>query len=293
MVLTFVLAIVYSCIAPLVMGFGTIGLYLFYFAFRYNLLYVSNATIDTQGRSYTRALQHLTVGCYLSVVCLIGLFAIGTGANRMALGPLILMIIFLVFVILFHISMNTATDPLLNYLPKNLEAEEESLLAAENANISTLNEKSKIEDLNGASGSISAPRDSGVANMDNGLVDSAEKGLTENSSQAPKPNVFTKFLRPDLYHNYYQLRKLVPGSSEVPTYSAEVERDAYCHPAINSQPPLLWIPRDALGVSSQEVAHTSRVIPITDEDAYLDENCRIQWNEEKGQPPIYEEKIDY
>ncbi|KAG0157756.1 hypothetical protein PDIDSM_4941 [Penicillium digitatum] len=288
-----VVAIVYSCIAPLVMGFGTIGLYLFYFAFRYNLLYVSNATIDTQGRSYTRALQHLTVGCYLSVVCLIGLFAIGTGANRMALGPLILMIIFLVFVILFHISMNTATDPLLNYLPKNLEAEEESLLAAENANISTLNEKSKIEDLNGASGSISAPRDSGVANMDNGLVDSAEKGLTENSSQAPKPNVFTKFLRPDLYHNYYQLRKLVPGSSEVPTYSAEVERDAYCHPAINSQPPLLWIPRDALGVSSQEVAHTSRVIPITDEDAYLDENCRIQWNEEKGQPPIYEEKIDY
>ncbi|CAI7625846.1 hypothetical protein PCG10_009944 [Penicillium crustosum] len=290
-----VVAIVYSCIAPLVMGFGTIGLYLFYFAFRYNLLYVSNATIDTQGRSYTRGLQQLTVGCYLSMVCLIGLFAIGTGANRMALGPLILMIILLIFVILFHISMNTAMEPLLNYLPKNLEAEEESLLAAEKGNVSTLNEKSKDDDLNGASGSISAPRDSGVANVDNGLgsVDSAEKGLTDTSSSAPKPNMFTKFLRPDLYHNYHQLRKLVPKPSEIPVYPAEVERDAYCHPAITSQPPLLWIPRDALGVSSQEVAHTSRVIPITDEDAYLDEKCKIQWNEEKGQPPIYEEKIDY
>ncbi|KAJ5213199.1 hypothetical protein N7449_000368 [Penicillium cf. viridicatum] len=290
-----VVAIVYSCIAPLVMGFGTIGLYLFYFAFRYNLLYVSNATIDTQGRTYTRALQQLTVGCYLSMVCLIGLFAIGSGANRMALGPLILMIIFLIFIILFHLSMNTAMEPLLNYLPKNLEAEEESLLAAEKANVGTLNEKSKDDDLNGASGSISAPRDSGVANVDNGLgsVDSAEKGLTDTSSPAPKPNMFTKFLRPDLYHNYHQLRKLVPSSSEIPTYPAEVERDAYCHPAITSQPPLLWIPRDALGVSSQEVAHTSRVIPITDEDAYLDENCKIQWNEEKGEPPIYEEKIDY
>lgn len=294
-ILTFVIAIVYSCIAPLVMGFGTIGLYLFYFAFRYNLLYVSNATIDTQGRSYTRGLQQLTVGCYLSMVCLIGLFAIGTGANRMALGPLILMIILLIFVILFHISMNTAMEPLLNYLPKNLEAEEESLLAAEKGNVSTLNEKSKDDDLNGASGSISAPRDSGVANVDNGLgsVDSAEKGLTDTSSSAPKPNMFTKFLRPDLYHNYHQLRKLVPKPSEIPVYPAEVERDAYCHPAITSQPPLLWIPRDALGVSSQEVAHTSRVIPITDEDAYLDEKCKIQWNEEKGQPPIYEEKIDY
>ena len=42
----------------------------------------------------------------------------------------------------------------------------------------------------------------------------------------------------------------------MPTYSAEAERDAYCHPSITSQAPLLWIPRDPLGVSSQEVAHT-------------------------------------
>ncbi|KAJ5177533.1 uncharacterized protein N7500_000232 [Penicillium coprophilum] len=291
-----VVAIVYSCIAPLVMGFGAIGLYLFYFAYRYNLLYVSNATIDTQGRSYTRGLQQLTVGCYLSMVCLIGLFAIGTGANRMALGPLILMIIFLIFIILYHLSMNSAMEPLLNYLPKNLEAEEEGLLAAEKANnLSTLNEKSKTDDLTAPSGSISAHRDSGIANSDNGLgnVDSAEKGLTQTSVPPPKPNLFTKFLRPDLYQNYHEMRKLVPGATDIVTYPAEAERDAYCHPAINSQPPLLWIPRDPLGVSSQEVAHTMRVIPITDEDAYLDENCKIKWNEEKGEPPIYEEKIAY
>ncbi|OQE44789.1 hypothetical protein PENCOP_c002G08849 [Penicillium coprophilum] len=291
-----VVAIVYSCIAPLVMGFGAIGLYLFYFAYRYNLLYVSNATIDTQGRSYTRGLQQLTVGCYLSMVCLIGLFAIGTGANTMALGPLILMIIFLIFIILYHLSMNSAMEPLLNYLPKNLEAEEEGLLAAEKANnLSTLNEKSKTDDLTAPSGSISAHRDSGIANSDNGLgnVDSAEKGLTQTSVPPPKPNFFTKFLRPDLYQNYHEMRKLVPGAADIVTYPAEAERDAYCHPAINSQPPLLWIPRDPLGVSSQEVAHTMRVIPITDEDAYLDENCKIKWNEEKGEPPIYEEKIAY
>jgi hypothetical protein len=53
---------------------------------------------------------------------------------------------------------------------------------------------------------------------------------------------------PDLYHNYHEMRKLVPSSSEIPTYSAEVERDAYCHPAITSQAPLLWVPRDPIGV---------------------------------------------
>ncbi|KAJ5951839.1 uncharacterized protein N7479_010252 [Penicillium vulpinum] len=263
-----VVAIVYSCIAPLVMGFGTIGLYLFYFAYRYNMLYVSNATIDTQGRCYTRGLQHLTVGCYLSMVCLIGLFAMGSGANRMALGPLILMIIFLIFVILYHLAMNSAMEPLLNYLPKNLEAEEENLLAAERANVAILNEKSKSDDQTSPSDSTSAPRDSGLGN-----VDSAEKGLTETSLPAPKPNIITKFLRPDLYSNYHEMRKLVPSAADIVVYPAEAERDAYCHPA--------------------EVAHTSRVIPITDEDAYLDENCKIQWNEEKGEPPIYEEKIAY
>ncbi|KAJ6003652.1 hypothetical protein N7522_006344 [Penicillium canescens] len=207
-----VVGITYSCIAPLVMGFGTIGLYLFYFAYRYNLLYVSNANIDTQGRCYIRGLQHLTVGCYLLMICLIGLFAMVSGSNQIAVAPMILEIIFLVFVIMYHISMNGAMEPLLNYLPKNLEIEEEA-----------------------------AP------------------------STPPKANIFTEFLRPDRYNSYHEMRKLVPTTEIMPTYSAEAERDAYSHPSITAQPPLLWIPRDALGVSSQEVAHTMRVIPITDE----------------------------
>jgi hypothetical protein len=278
----------------LVLGFGTIGLYLFYFAYRYNLLYVSNANIDTQGRCYPRGLQHLTVGCYLLMVCLIGLFAMASGASQIAVAPLILEIIFLVFVILYHISMNGAMEPLLNYLPKNLEAEEEALLAAEKTTFNS-DEKSQSDDTNVPASSTIAPRDSGVADVNNavGNVDSAEKGLTEASSTPPKANIFTKFLRPDRYNSYHELRKLVPTTEIMPTYSAEAERDAYCHPSITAQAPLLWIPRDPLGVSSQEVAHTMRVIPITDEDAWLDENCKISWNVDKGEPPIYEEKIAY
>lgn len=278
-----VVGIIYSCIAPLVMGFGTIGLYLFYFAYRYNVLYVSNANIDTQGRSYTRGLQHLTVGCYLLIVCLIGLFAMASGASRIALGPLILMIIFLVFVILYHISMNAAMEPLINYLPKNIEVEEEALLAQECTKVSA------DEKIDGVAPSGPAT-DNGASN-----VDSAEKGLTHSTLPAPhpKPNFLKKFLRPDIYHDYATLRRLVPNPLDVQPYPEEAERDAYCHPAITSQAPLLWIPRDPLGISRQEVAHTMRVIPITDEDAFIDENAKISWNVEKGEPPIYEEKIYY
>ena len=43
-----VTAICYACIAPLVLLFGAIGLFLFYLAYKYNMLFVSNASIDTK-----------------------------------------------------------------------------------------------------------------------------------------------------------------------------------------------------------------------------------------------------
>ncbi|KAL3475122.1 hypothetical protein BJX99DRAFT_165582 [Aspergillus californicus] len=276
-----VIAITYSCIAPLVLGFATVGLYLFYFAYRYNLLYVSNATIDTQGKTFARALQHILVGCYLLVVCLIGLFAIGSGASAVSAGPLILMIILLITMVVYHVSLNQALDPLINYLPKNLEAEEEALLSLE-AGFDSNGEHGGIAATSSANG-----HEDGVNN-----VDSAEKGLTSAPTQ-PKANFLTKYLRPDKYANYEQLRKLVPDGSGTASYDPEVEQNAYYHPAINSQPPLLWIPRDEMGISTQEVRHSSLAIPITDDDAWLDEKNHIHWDVDTGVPPIFKEKIYY
>jgi len=108
-----------------------------------------------------------------------------------------------------------------------------------------------------------------------------------------EPNLILKFFHPDKYADYATLRKLVPHDFADISYTPEVERDAYRHPSISAQSPLLWIPRDIAGVSRQEIMHTSKVIPITDEDAVIDEKNKITWNEEKGRPPIYEEKIYY
>lgn len=251
------------------LGFATIGLYLFYFAYRYNLLYVSNANIDTQGKVYTQALQHITVGCYLLVVCLIGLFAIATGTEKIALGPLILTVILLVFMILYHVSLNNAMGPLINYLPKNMEAEEQALLAPE--------EKESSPDRSRAVDS-----------------DSAEKALAPGAAPETKQaNFFHRYLRPDKYDSYNHLRQWAPKADDLPPYTPEIEQNAYYHPSINAKAPLLWIPRDTLGVSLQEVAHSGKVISITDEDAWLDEKNNIQWDVDKGVPPIYKEKVYY
>lgn len=267
----FVIAICYAAIAPLVLGFAAIGLSFFYFAYRYNLLFVSDANVDTKGRVYPRALQQVFVGLYVAEVCLIGLFAIATASSIGALGPLIMMILMLIFTALYQISLNTALTPLINYLPKSLDAEERRLLGEENGGYA----------------------DGNGHDMENGMG-RKEQGFAndESGDMAPpphkKPNFFTKWLRPDIYQDYATMRRMVPKDIAI-NYAPEDEQNAFFNPAISSPTPLLWVPRDPVGISRQEVRDTTPIIPITDEGAYLDEKNKVVWDAQDGRPPIYKE----
>lgn len=238
---------------------------------RYNCIFVYNPTVDTKGLSYPKALNHLTVGIYIGQVCLIGLFGINQAG-----GPTVLMAIALIFSILFHIGLKNAYAPLLNTLPKSLELEEETLLTQE-------------KEVGGIGGSGIHTNGSQVT--DHGVKDGIDV-QTSTVLPAPhkKPSLFAKFLRPDLYCDYQTLRRLVVRDHSHITYTEEVERDAYHDPSVSADTPLLWIPRDGMGISRQEVAHTSRSTPITDEGATIDEAGKIHWDTET-RPPIYEEKI--
>lgn len=262
-----VIGLTYSCIAPLVLGFATIGMALFYLAFRYNVLFVTDSPIDTKGLIYPRALQQLLTGIYLSEICMIGLFAISASP-----GPLILMIIFLVFTVLYHTALNSALDPLLYNLPKSLEAEEESMRGL----------------LEGGESHESA--------------DAAhnEKSAMESSSDLPLPppkaNFLTKFLKPHIYADYATLRALVPHTSSTPDtlYSSQIADAAYLPPSVRSETPLLWIPKDDMGISTQEIAQTSKVISITDGGCQLDaETNKIIWDAEGARPPLWSERVMY
>lgn len=272
-----VISITYAAIAPLMLGFATIGLGLFYFAYRYNLLFVDSSVIDTKGLVYAKALQHTLVGCYLAVLCLIGLFGI-----RAAPGPLILMVVFLVFMVLYHISLTTAVQPLLHYLPRSLEVEEAALLDTGSPNTTnTFNNDAR-------------DNDKYEKNAVRELRRTKESMLPDDNKSGVVARL-KRFFRPDIYASYAVLRKLVPQDFPEIRYSPEVERDAYQDPAVNAAPPLLWVPRDEMGVSKQECLHTNKVTPMTDEGAYFNDKGKIVWDEETtgGRPPIFEEKIYY
>lgn len=67
-------------------------------------------------------------GIYLAVVCMIGLFAL-----RGAVGPLVIMVMYLILTVLAHISLNEAMEPLMTFLPRSLDSEEEDLQAKQQA----------------------------------------------------------------------------------------------------------------------------------------------------------------
>lgn len=264
-----VISITYAAIAPLMLGFATITLGLFYLAYRYNILFVTDAQIDTRGLIYPRALKQLFSGIYVAEVCMIGLF----GAS-VAVGPLILMVVFLIFTVLFHMAMNSALDPLLYNLPRTLEVEDETLRLEVGA----------------------GPTVPGKGNgHKDGVAD--EKVAPAAAATADKKGSFvSKFFKPWFYNDYAVMRRLVPtveGFDNDNMYTAEVERDAYFPPSVASPPPLLWIPEDPAGISKQEIRDTSKVIPITDEGCVLNDQNKLEWDMEGVRPPVWEEKVYY
>ncbi|KAK3939886.1 hypothetical protein QBC46DRAFT_386880 [Diplogelasinospora grovesii] len=270
-----VIAIVYSGIAPLMLGWATIAMGLFYLAWRYNVLFVTDTQIDTRGLIYPRAIKQLFTGIYLAEICMIGLF----GAS-VAPGPLVLMVIFLIFTVLFHISLNDALNPLLYNLPMTLLAEEESRL---------------IDPEAAAGVDVAAHTSTEKASNGADPIEDAKhaRHAASTTQSGKKPNFLLKFLKPWIYSDYVTLRALVPRGAQLDPYGEEVARNAYYPPTVTSAAPLLWIPSDPAGISKQEVAHTSRVIPITDEGCDLDENGKLVWDRETVRPPVWEEKVLY
>ncbi|CAK7266604.1 hypothetical protein SEPCBS119000_002114 [Sporothrix epigloea] len=345
-----VIAISYTCIAPLILAFACVGMCIIHQVYKYNLVYAYDADRDSKGLHYPRALLHLTIGLYLAEVCLIGLFSI-----QSAVGPVILMVVFLVFTLLVHISLSDAVSPLLYSLPRTLALEDEDLAAGRD----DLRRKAEQEAAEAAASSSSNAGGGGgglnadyynteVAFGDEGYGDEADSddelhagpvatrgidgaadllgmakdwgrealqsqvkaqvkamkldlasfrmssyipwiksdGSSAGESTAceigpdgrpiapkpkPKPNFLVRWLHPQLYEDYTFLRKtLMPAGQDEPlVYPDDYTRRGYWPPEMWKPTPKLWIPRDDARVSRQEVAHTRKVMPITDRGAWL------------------------
>lgn len=98
---------------------------LLWFTYRYQMIYVSLPTAETNGLIFPKAINQLFTGLYFMELCLIGLFfLVRDEHNKIATLPqAIIMIVAFAGTIMFQILVNNAFGPLYTYLPITFEDE--------------------------------------------------------------------------------------------------------------------------------------------------------------------------
>ena len=99
-----VIALCYAPTAPLTLCFATVAFFMFYLAYRHNLLFVADIAAETNGMIYYRALRHTMVGIYLGELYLVGLFTVISVHGQRVSGPLILTCFLLAGTLIFQIT---------------------------------------------------------------------------------------------------------------------------------------------------------------------------------------------
>ncbi|KAF2005619.1 DUF221-domain-containing protein [Amniculicola lignicola CBS 123094] len=119
------IGIIYSVISPFIMIMMLLTFTLFWFTYRYQMMYVSYAKAETNGLIFPKAINQLFTGIYFLELCLIGLFFIqdGPDGSTPCFPQAIIMIITLGFTVLYQMALNRAFGPMFKYLPITFEDE--------------------------------------------------------------------------------------------------------------------------------------------------------------------------
>ncbi|KAF2109313.1 hypothetical protein BDV96DRAFT_503194 [Lophiotrema nucula] len=262
-----IIAIVYSCVAPLVMGFAAIGLVMFYISYRYMLFYTVQTKIDTKGHCYTLALQQILTGIYLAELCLIGLFGL-----RGAKGPLIMTVVLFILTIIYNASMNRYLGPLEKYIPADLAVEAEDEEQAP----------------------LLSSAEEGEANTDSQIHRLGAQAHVPQQVLDP----IARFFQPHIFASHKAMKAWLKEGGEfdeddVPEYKEEDVKKAYLNPALTSATPLVWLARDQMGVGEKEIKELEKAgFKASDKGAWIDEKGRLKWSvEDFSEVPIFKESI--
>ena len=271
-----VIAIAYSCIAPLVLGFSTVGFYLYYLSYRHNLIYVIQTKVDTKGAAYFRALQHVLTGVYLSELCLIGLFSASS-----AKGPTALVTILFIVTVIYHIIMNRIIGVHEKYLP----ADSTSTNHQQGSDEESVPFLSSSQADNNSS-SLLHPHLS--AYLPASILDPLLRFLEPHNSYPP-----------DYFDSFFRDSSASTSSPypSPPDYTPSQLATAYQNPALTSNTPKIWLPHDELDLAKRELEENEKVgiKGGTDEAARVDHQGDVHWDGEDGGSwegtPVWKEPV--
>jgi len=294
-----VIAISYACIAPLVLGFATLGIGFIYLAYRYNMIYVHDTHVDTKGGFYARALEQLMVGVYLGELCLLGLFGIGIGNSVTSAGPTVLQIVLIVATIIFHVmmkrkikQMNLLDDS--NHPQQHNHAERHSEGSGMHPGYNNI--KRSREDSRRSEQALV----SGYREESRQYAGEQGAGMAPPSNAPPQRSLLKKMFSPHtLSVSEISSSLITRFRHPVPAYTQQDVLEAYLHPALAQREEVIWLARDQAGVSKNEVAELteslgSHGVEVTDEGAIMNEKGKVEWDDNSvRQAPLWDHKVVY
>ncbi|KAL5331697.1 hypothetical protein ACEPPN_001233 [Leptodophora sp. 'Broadleaf-Isolate-01'] len=318
------IALIYSVVSPIIVIFAIITFTLLWIAHRYNMLYVSRFQLDTGGLLYPRAINQTFTGLYVMQLCMFGLFLLVRDENDdpSCIPQAIIMIVSLVLTVLYQCLLNMSFGPLFNYLPITFEdeavlrdeaferaqarrlgleetGEDEEVAsipqhdgAIEMSNINSGSKFSKFNPVNIAQGAGSWAAKSGRQIRAKTMGNSTgNDGAQEHVSPHPHRRKRHRDIEAQmkiadaLYGGYNdEIEDLTPDERDV------LVRHAFQHYALRARRPTVWIPRDDIGVSDDEVKRTREFagnnIWISNVGAALDGKSRVVYGRN---PPDFSE----
>ncbi|KAG9250619.1 uncharacterized protein F5Z01DRAFT_349304 [Emericellopsis atlantica] len=323
------IGIIYSIIAPLISVFAIITFSLLWLAHNYSMLYVTRFEHDTGGILYPRAINQTFTGIYFMEICVAGLFFIvkdENGNNVCALHG-ITMLVVTAFTVLYQVLLNRSFSPLFRYLPITLEDEavlrDETFRRAQNRRLG-LEEYDEEKDDEAPSSPKTAhspgqrtPR----LGSEQGEEMEMEKLRQRRRSRAESMRNPIKYvgafakaggdqvsdvigtdqstIQSRKYAKDLEVQRAI-GDALYGGMDDEIEdltpderdllvRHAFKHSALRARRPVVWIPRDDLGISDDEIRRTqaySDNIWISNEGTALDSKTRVVYG--KNPPDFLE-----
>ncbi|KAK9766773.1 phosphate metabolism protein 7 [Basidiobolus ranarum] len=236
--LVFVIGIVYSTIAPLLLIFVTTYFLIFYFVYHHQFQYVYDfSKFQSGGLLFPKAIYHMFVGLYIYHLTMAGLVS-----AKGAYAQLIMQIILLVLTFAANLYGLRGFGPLIKFLPINI-VEDPTLIG--------LMENQACEE---------------------GYAETISSMGTESNSSMIQMHKLDKHLESEKndYHIQYNngdnttprnstcstlncsRRKSKHNTALPPVYNQGPD-SAFLHPALREPVPVVWLPKDTLGIADREI----------------------------------------
>ncbi|CAA9960292.1 integral membrane protein [Pyrenophora teres f. maculata] len=302
-----VIALSYAVVAPLILGFATIGLGLIYLVYKYKMLYVYDAHVESKGGFYARALEQLMVGAYLGELWLLVLFGLSLGTRVVHIGPIILQTILIVATIIFHMYMwrRLKTMTLLSDEQPSSDTEapsqDKDLPSYPNSDITATNAR----DTRRLKHRFSRPHPAIVSSFNKSTIDNpagtSAIGLSPPSNTPPPNRSFLTriFSRHTPTASQMSASLISDFRNPVPQYSEQDVTESFLHPALVQREDVVWLPKDKAGFSTAQVKELEEElgglgVKVTDSGAELSEKGRVVWDEGSvRESPLWMGRVRY